>query len=112
MIVPDVLCPWGCSEFSFHGNPFELAVFIQHHLRKVVLNVHSTNIYKLVKIIQSSRDDYIRPDGDYDMVLLNDRWRIRPSLLFVPGQGIMVLTCRHHKSMKADMDKLYLHLPR
>jgi len=111
MILPDVLCPWGCSDFSFHGHPFNLAVFIQNHLRKVVLNLPSTEMYKLVKTVQSSRDDYIRVENDYDMVLLADEWRIRPHVLFVPGRGVMLLVCRYHRS-RSDMEKLYLHLPR
>jgi hypothetical protein len=36
-LIPDVLCPWGCTEFCFQAKDFHLGLIIQHHLQKVVL---------------------------------------------------------------------------
>ena len=40
IILPDVLCPWGCTEFCFESQHCQMAVLIQNHLRKSVLNMY------------------------------------------------------------------------
>ena len=37
-IIPNVQCPWGCSEFCFKAAHCNLALLIQNHLREVHLN--------------------------------------------------------------------------
>ena len=44
-ILPDVLCPWRCTEFCFQARPHNLGMFVQHHLRKVVLNLPDRKWY-------------------------------------------------------------------
>eukprot|EP00956_Cyclotella_meneghiniana_P006494 scaffold8535_cov24-Cyclotella_meneghiniana.AAC.2 len=35
MMIPDVLCPWGCSEFAFRSEGIDACLIIQHHLPKL-----------------------------------------------------------------------------
>jgi hypothetical protein len=49
-LIPDVLCPWGCTEFCFQAKHFHLGLIIQHHLRKVVLKFPRSKWYKKVAL--------------------------------------------------------------
>ena len=59
IMLPDVLCPWGCTEFCFCAQPLNLGLFIQHLLRKVALNLPQREMFDQIHCIESSRDDYI-----------------------------------------------------
>lgn len=110
-IIPDVLCPWGCSEFCFAAAGMNPAILLQHILARVELKMDPSWIDKL-HTAETMRLDYFRHDGeDVDKVLLNKDWPILPSMMFVRGEGMMVCTCRHHA--KSDSRKrLYCHPPR
>jgi len=41
-ILPDVLCPWGCSEFLFRTKGFDPSLVLQNHLRFAQLNIPGT----------------------------------------------------------------------
>jgi len=111
IVVPDVLCPWGCCEFPFRSRELDPAIVMQHHLRRVQLNL-PTDHDKLMHEVETSRLDYIRrPKENVDFVLLNPDWPIRPTVRMIPGRGIFVCTCRHHDSRRARM-RLYPHPPR
>lgn len=110
-MVPDVLCPFGESEFCFLAEHMNPALLIQHHLRKVVLNLPSGKDFADIYTVETSRDDFIRPNNDYDKLLLNKNWIIMPSLQLLEGRGLMVMTCRHHKS-RYTRRRLHCHIPR
>ena len=48
------------------------------------------------------RDYYIRDEGDDDILLLNPKWKIRPSLAFVDGAR-RILTCEDHNGGSVDI---------
>ena len=111
MVVPDVLCPWGCSEFTFRSLDLNVGLLMQHHLRKVQLNLSASDTPNLYQV-ETSRLDYIREAGeDTDFVLMNPNWPIRPTMRIIPGRGIFVCTCRHHADPKSRK-RLYPHPPR
>ena len=58
MVIPDVLCPWGCSEFSFRTSVIDPSLLLQHHLRRVHLNFPSKNNYERLHLVETSRLDY------------------------------------------------------
>ena len=60
IILPDVLCPWGCTEFCFEARHCQMALLIQNHLRKVVLNMPNSSYYKNLHLVETSRWDYLR----------------------------------------------------
>ena len=44
----------------------------------------------------SEREDCIDKSLDDDCWLLNPKWKVQPSIVFVEGQGPCVLTCKHY----------------
>jgi len=112
-IIPDVLCPWGCSEFLFCTSEFDPSLLIQYHLRAAQLNLPSA-LYKKIHLAETSRLDYLRDlDGGecHDHVLLNEDWPILPTMLVVPGLGPVICTCRHHCN-SSKWKRLCPHIPR
>ena len=115
IMIPDVLCPWGCTEFCFEGSHCNTGLIIQNHLRKVELNFPSTTWYHRMFEVETSRNDYFRDVDDgkdhHDFVLLNNNWPVLPSCKYVPGEGVVIQTCRHHASTGLRK-RLYPHPPR
>ena len=137
IILPDVLCPWGCTEFCFEAGHSNLGLLIQHHLRRVELNMPNSKYYRNLYLVETSRQDYIRqskrdyiqggdvsldlesPRNDdipdekvlYDNILLKEEWPILPAVELVGGKGLMVMNCRHHRSNNTTK-RLYPHPPR
>ncbi len=90
-LIPDVLCPWGCTEFCFQAKHFHLGLIIQHLLQKVVLKFPRSKWYEKLYLVESSCKDYIREDGDYDHVLLNPKWPVRPCVILKENEGLIVM---------------------
>lgn len=109
-ILPNVLCPWGCSEFCHRTCEVEPAGLIQHHLRRVQLNLPSS-LYDKLYLMETSRFDYLRgSDVGCDYVLMNKNWPILPSMI-LSGNGMSMLVCRNHFK-PSDQKRLHPHLPR
>ena len=109
-MLPNVLCPWGCAEFCHRSCVFEPAGLIQHHLRRVQLNLPPSAFEKLY-LSESSRLDYLRgSDSSCDYVLMNKDWPILPSMI-LSRDGLNILVCRNH-SKPSDQKRLHPHLPR
>ena len=96
MILPDVLCPWGCSEFVFHCKELDPSILIQYHLRHAQLNLPN-GAHNNMHHVETSRLDYLRnrESGVVDTVLLNPNWPVKPVMIFFPGIGPKVATCRN-----------------
>ena len=110
-LIPDVLCPWGCTEFCFEAGHTNLGILIQHHLRKVVLNFPTAQWYRKMHLVESSRNDYICEEENRDLVLMNPKWPVQPCVVLEEGEGLMAMVCRHHMK-HSDTKRLYLHPPR
>ena len=112
IMIPDALCPWGCSKFGFKAVPINPAHIIQERLRDVVLNFPTSNHYADMYLAESSRMDYIRFDDEtHDMVLMNKNWEIRPATMWTEQHGLCIMVCRNH-SKRRDRKWLYPHPPR
>ena len=93
MVLPSVLCPWGCSEFPFRTASLNPALLLQHHLAKVQLNLPSALVAQL-HTVESSRLDYIRkPHEPPDYVLLNKKWPTRSSVCMTWKGVTMIIWC-------------------
>ena len=112
MSIPDVLCPWGCSEFCSESVTYNLGILIQHCLPQIQLNLPKSDWFKTLHVFESSRLDYIRNDiCDYDTVLMNDEWKVVPSVIMDDTSTLMVLTCSKHNKHQ-NMKRLHMHVPR
>ena len=110
-MIPDVLCPWGCSEYPHKTSVVEPCLILQQLLPRIRLNLPSEYVDRL-HIVESIRLDYIREDcEDVDYVLLNEQWPVMPTMSMVRGAGAMICCCRHHQN-DSVRKRLYAHPPR
>ena len=109
--IPDVLCPWGCSEFCYKAKEINPSLLIQNQLRKVQLNLPS-NMFGEMYTVETSRVDYIRNENECkDRTLLNPEWLTLPSMLMLHDGGYVACACRDHDNC-SSRKRLYLHPPR
>ena len=107
-LMPLVLCPWGESEYIHTCGHCYIDVIIQRHLPSC--EIKTINDTKSFFRVNSSRDDYLREDTqDYDCLLLNPKWIVRPCIVFVQDRGPLIMTCREHYK---GTGKMYIHPPR
>ena len=92
VLLPLVLCPFGCTEFCHRSKYLDLDAVIQRYLQKVVLPLKSNTPYENV---MSMSPFYFRNDVSYDALLYNEAWMIKPTIILT-NIGAKVLTCRHH----------------
>ena len=45
LLMPIVLCPWGCSEFLHLAGEIDIVLIIQRYIRKCNLNTDKKNCY-------------------------------------------------------------------
>jgi len=101
----NVLCPWGCSASVLQSGKVPMDLMFQKILSKVVLKTYSDK--KLFKNVASSWNGYFRNNDDYPDILLNKKWKVKPSVL-IDEEGCNVLTCKYHNKGE---DKLYFFAP-
>ena len=92
MIMPTIMCPWGCSVFIHKIGSLPLDITIQRFIQQVELVLIDP---KKLPLIQWCRDDFTRLENDNDTWLMNPAWKIRPSIAFIKGIP-RVLTCLDH----------------
>ena len=93
--IPNVLCPWGCSEFLFKTGYMKLELIYQRFFPKCKLVETDANE---LATIDPARDDFIRDKfEDYDLWLYNPNWRILPSTSFKDGHP-QIMTCHDHNN--------------
>jgi hypothetical protein len=90
--LPPVMSPFGCSEYCFKGNHVPWDLVIQHLLLKVLPLIHTSSYLH----VQHMWDQYDREDHDFDTILLNPEWEIRPSIVISECGCPRVVTCRNH----------------
>ena len=92
VLLPLVLCPFGCTEFCHRSKYLDLDVVIQRYLQKVVLPLKSKTPYGNV---MSMSPFYFRDNLSYDALMYNEAWMIKPTIILT-NIGAKVLTCRNH----------------
>lgn len=106
-LIPDVLCPWGESEYIHKCGFVELDIIFQRHLQKVVLKMMGTHL--ALTMVRSSREDYIREPSTYKTWIQNPNWRVQPTIIFTKNKGPRICTSRNSNG---GNQKDYLHIPR
>ena len=86
------MCPWGCSEFIHKCGYVPIDVMIQRHLSRCKIKLMS---HLLLSKLKWSRDDFIRDENDFEMILMNPKWKVLPSVALVEGIP-QVMTCKYH----------------
>ncbi len=109
-LIPDVLCPWGCTEFCFKAGHTNLGILIQHHLQKVVLNFPTAQRYQKIHLAESSCNDYIFEEENHYLVLMISKWPVQPCVVLDEGEKLMVMVCRHHMK-HSNTKQLYSNPP-
>ena len=104
----NILCPFGCSDSCRNCNPIEWPLIIQFGLKKVILNLPSKYSAQYRNYMYSS-EHYFRPDDDYDVILCNKDWPVRPAVIKTKERGFVALACAHHSGLG---DKFHLFPPR
>lgn len=107
LMIPCVLCPFGCSTFIHRHGSMSYDIIVQRYLQRVILRKMYSNSNGF-KYALSTREDYIRPKFDYDNWLLNPLWTIYPSITFVNNVPV-VMTCPNHDK---GTTLLMIHPPR
>ena len=109
VLFPNVLCPWGCTEFIQECGSFPVDVFFQRILRKCRIHLVTKNKNR-IHFIESAREDYIRNSmNSYDCWLFNPEWKIMPSIMFNNDNSPVIFTCKNHNE---GTKKKYIHVPR
>lgn len=62
-MIPNVCCPWACSEFLYQTKTMDLSLIMQHHLPHAIFNLPSPS-YKKFHLFNSSRYDCLWYKGD------------------------------------------------
>ena len=107
-LLPNVLCPWGCTEYCFRVGELPLDVTLNRYFSGGDLPMMREA--RSMNKARSSRDDFIRSDrNEYTPLLANEKWPVLPCMYMSKSQGMVFATCRHHKHGTTDQ---YLHLPR
>ena len=120
-LIPDVLCPWGCTEFCFQAKHFHLGLILQHHLRKVVLKFPRSKWYEKLHLVvleecaRANPDARIRPlthasvDRTYqaESVGINSLVSILTVDPLIPGHGQTIprsvsFTRQHHLNVARE----------
>lgn len=101
----DILCPWCCSTSLLQSGKVPLDLMFQKILPKVVIDVYSDK--SKFKNVSSSWNGYFRTSNSYPDLLLNDEWKIKPSII-IDEEGCNILTCKFHDKGE---DKLYCYAP-
>ena len=105
-LLPNNLCPWGCTEFNHKCGYVSFDIVWQRYLQKIIIDLISKP--SDIHLITSAREDFVRHANDYEYWLLNPSWRVKPSIA-ICSEGVFVLTCRDHNG---GNDKYMLHPPR
>ena len=93
-LLPKNLCPWGCSEFNHKVGNLGFDIVWQSYLQKCI--IVTINPCSNIDFVQSTKNDYIRFDNEYECWLLNSNWKVKPSIAFVDGKYPCIMTCHDH----------------
>ena len=106
--IPDVLCPWGCTEYIEDTGGVWFDVLIQRCFPWCVFPLDQANVAaSRIEACESSRHDFLW-QGSFSFHG-NPQWVIQPCVAILPRVGLRVLTCRN---CSGGHHKRFLHTPR
>ena len=86
--------PWGCSEFIHKRGSVLIDVTIQQYLSRCDIKPMS---HLLLSKVIWSRDDFFRDENYDDMILMNPKGKVLPSVVFIGGFP-QVMACKDHNN--------------
>ena len=104
-LMPVILCPWGCSEYSHRCGSVSLDLIVQRYFTEVDLKLYS--LRNGLRKLATARDDFLSLSRDVH--LRNKDWEVWPTIVFREGVGPVVLTCEEHNHGTC---KQYFHAPK
>ena len=108
VMLPNVLCPFGCSEYCRQCQFMEWDFILQRLLLKTYLPLDPSKVDSNYPRYMNISNQYYREVGDFDLVTLNPDWPVMPTILW-GSCGPQVLTCRYHSG---GQNHLCLYPPR
>ena len=87
-LIPKVLCPFGCSEFTHKVGYMPMDIIFQRFLLKTIISTYTErNVFD--KAI-SARDDFLEVEREKRNPewLFNDKWTVMPSILFTKDPNL------------------------
>jgi hypothetical protein len=104
-IIPNICCPWGCTEYIHKVGNIPLDVIFGRYVEFAELEYYSP--VKDRTKADSARDDFLfHSDACW---LFNEEWKIIPAIAFFQNIGPCVLTCKSHNGGTKEQ---YFHVPR
>ena len=70
--------------------------FFQSFLPRVSLKLIHND--EFLKYMTTCRDDFIRCNGKYNLLLLNPKLVVMPSVTIVKNESVKVITCKYHNN--------------
>ena len=105
--ISNILCPWGFSELIFNTCHVSIGIVFQRLLPISSLKlIHNVDV---MKYVTTCRYDFIRWNCTYDILLLNPKWVVMPSVSIVKNEGVKVMTC---KDQNNGNTQFMIHPPR
>ena len=104
-MIPDVLCPWGCTEYIEDAGTIAFDAMVQRCYSAYELPMSSKK--RQFDRCISARHDFFWSGNCY--LHGNSEWNIQPSIAITSDRGLRILTCRHCDDGNI---KRFLHLPR
>ncbi len=108
VMLPNVLCPFGCTAYCRVAEKADWDLVIQRFLLKTPLKTIN-EVDKKYRNYHSMWEQYFRNADDYDCWIMNEAYAIKPSLI-ITNDGPRVLTCPNHGGGD-DHHRLYLPRP-
>ena len=105
-LIPNVLCPWGCLEYTTKGGSLPFDAVIARFFPRMASAAHTFSTQSTLDKLDSARDDFW--DGGI-CHLMNDSWEVKPSIRFDESRGPIFLSCADHNGGTREK---YFHLPR
>ena len=102
--LPFVRCPWGCSEFYHRTNDLPYDYFVRATLEQFSIKMYSQKSGE--KWTRGMRKDYPWCEA---VILHNNKWKCKSSVVIISGKGPRLLCCRFHSVRSVEN---YLHVPR
>jgi hypothetical protein len=104
--LPNVYCPFQCTEYCDKCGEAHWDVIIQHALKSTSIPLSDNTRYDNLRNFDHMHEGYFRKENDYDCILLNPDWPILPTLIITENNGPIILTCSLHGN-GSDLYKLY-----
>ena len=102
LLIPNVICPYGCSCFIHRHGIVSLDLIIQRYLQKCIVKKLYSN-RKGFEYLVSTRDNFLR--NEYEQWLFNNDWMVQPSITFIKKIPYVMTCDDHNKGTKS----LFIH---